>query len=189
MSTLRRELRQAILKKIEELESSDVIDVGYEGNIKYDQVADELANVAISVFEAGKKPAKPTNDPMWNFLHGIESTQEEIDENVIALEATTSFERDLKFGQLPWSSTKDWENMYRFVVQEYKKDKLIFSKYKTWQQNEGKFVAMSNRKIRERPADFIDCWPDFLAHSEMYSPKQTQQSFVEEDDNGIPKSY
>ena len=120
---------------------------------------------------------------------GEEVTQELIDHSVLVKDATDSFEKDLKFNPLPWSSTKDWEKLSKFVVQEYQKDKLIFAKYKTWQQNDGKYLAMSNRKIKERPADFVACFPDFLAHSAMYETKKVESKPVDIDDNGAPISY
>ena len=106
----------------------------------------------------------------WAILAGEEVKPEDILRQEIVYEALTAFERDIKFNPLPWDSSKTWERLKNFVIAEYQKDSLIFAKYKTWQQNEGKFVAMSNRKIKERPEDFIACWPDFLAHSAMYSP-------------------
>lgn len=192
MTTLRRELRQRIIDELNKLEAEDILDIGFDGSVDKSAVADRLADSVLEV--VNKKTEKPTNDPMWNFLHGIDVTQEEIDDNKLAEEAKQTFEMHMKFNPLPWSSTQAWTKLEKFVVEQYKKDKLIFAKYKTWQQGEGKYDALSNRKIKERPDDFISCFPDFLAHSAMYGQPETQKSdqqtqMFATDDNDIPISY
>ncbi len=136
-----------------------------------------------------KKKILDNADPAWALSAGVELTQEAVDKNRIEEEAKITFERDMKFGALPWSSTRSWEKFENFVLKEFEKDNLIFAKYKTWQQNEGKFQAMSNRKIKERPEDFIACWPDFLAHSAMYGKKPEQLRLADTDEHGAIISY
>ena len=159
MNTLRRKL----IKKFE--------DAFYEWpEESKKELSEKLADLAIEIFYEKPKIDLQKSDPAWAILAGEEVKPEDILRQEIVYEALTAFERDIKFNPLPWDSSKTWERLKNFVIAEYQKDNLIFAKYKTWQQNDGKFVAMSNRKIKERPEDFIACWPDFLAHSAMYSP-------------------
>src|SRR5512146_1928440 len=108
MTTLRRELRQAILPILQSYNAHDE-----------EVIADEIADAVLGV--VNKKPEKPTNDPMWNFLHGIDVTQEEIDDNKLAEEAKQTFEMHMKFNPLPWSSTQAWTKFEKFVIEQYKK--------------------------------------------------------------------
>jgi len=114
--------------------------------------------------------------------------------SVSRLEALQAFERDMRFNPLPWDSERDWQKFSKFVVAEYQKDKLIFTKYKTWQENEGKYQALSNRKIRQKPQEFVDCFPDFLAHSAMYGKRVVEEARAENvglvfDEDGRLVSY
>lgn len=97
------------------------------------------------------------------------TSQAEIDENIFSKEAVDNFESCLHFNPLPWSQNRDWEKFEKFVIAEYRKDKTVWQRYDEWRKDKGKFVgAMSNKAIKYRPADFIACFPDFLAHTAMY---------------------
>ena len=63
---------------------------------------------------------------------------------------------------------------------------MIFAKYKTWQMGDGKYNAMKNNRIRTHPDEFVDNFPDFLAHTQMRGKKSTD---VQTDENNIPKTY
>lgn len=186
MTTLRRSLRA----KFEEVLSSKITYWQERGD---DETLGDIADIlADATLEMIRKPSfdLKASDPAWALLSGQEVTQEQLDRETLAKEATDSFERDLHFNPLPWSSTKSWEKLEKFVVQEYKKDKQVFFKYDSWRKGKGKYVgALNNKNITQTPESFISCFPDFLAHTEMYPEKKpVQTSFVEEDDNGIPIS-
>ena len=92
-------------------------------------------------------------------------------------EALTTFERDL---QLPASWTwypaksseeKEWATLREFVEKTYKNDPAAFSKYQTWRTQPYARGAMSNRAIKNSPADFPLSFSDFLASSAMYGGK------------------
>lgn len=117
------------------------------------------------------------------------TSQTEIDENIFAKEATDNFESCLHFNPLPWSSNRDWEKFEKFVIGEYRKDKTVWQRYDEWRKDKGKYVgAMSNKAIKYRPADFIACFPDFLAHTAMYG-KASQPRDIETDSTGAPITW
>lgn len=165
--TLRRELRQKFVEIL--VGTIDHMD----GAFTTDEIAEKLTDAALELRGFSKPAVNLKNaDPAWSILAG-----EAIVIDPIIEEAKDAFERGLRFNPLPWGMNKQWDKLEKFVVQEYKKDALIFIKYKTWQEGDGKYVALSNRKIKEKPEDFIACFPDFLAHVEMYSkPKQDGSS-------------
>jgi hypothetical protein len=79
-------------------------------------------------------------------------------------EATLAFEVTFGFGQLPWNTSKEWERFARFVGDLHQKDRNAFQKYVAWRKGDGKFDAMSNKQIRQAPAQFIDTgWPTFAS--------------------------
>lgn len=180
MATNRRDLR----KKFEEILKS--WNTGDE-----EVLAEELADAALEAFRTPKIDLR-ASDPAWALLSGEGITQEQLDQAKQAEEAKGAFERDLHFNPLPWSSTKDWEKLEKFVIQEFTKDSLIFFKYDSWRKNKGKYAgALNNKNITQSPANFITCFPDFLAHTAMYpeETKPTQQSFLKTDENDTPMSY
>lgn len=205
MTTLRREVVNIIL------------DYVYEWNRTHNDIydsekfAEELADLilALRAFKAtdeekpeykvgsdGWKKAKraelESKNPELALYSGEPVSQETIGAITQRKEALDAFERDMKFNPLPWYTDRAWEKFGDFVVREYQKDPLIFAKYKTWQQNEGKYNALSNRKIRQNPQEFVDCFPDFLAHSSMYGKTQTkptESKALQFDESGRLISY
>lgn len=165
--TLRRELRL----KFENVLSETIDHI--EGAFTTSEIVERLVDAALELRGFSKPLVNLKNaDPAWSILAGAEIVIDPIIE-----EAKNAFESGMRFNPLPWGMNKQWDKLEKFVVQEYKKDALIFVKYKTWQEGDGKYVALSNRKIKEKPEDFIACFPDFLAHVEMYSkPKQDGSS-------------
>jgi len=128
----------------------------------------------------------------WKILAGAKVNEEDLQGEIIAKEATDDFERSLHFNPLPWDSTKPWEKLKKFVVQEYEKDKTVWRRYDAWRKSDGKYSgAMNNKNISTRPMDFIACFPDFLAHTAMYSRKERvpDEERTDLDDYGAPRSY
>lgn len=79
-------------------------------------------------------------------------------------EATSAFESAFGFGSLPWRSTSVWDKMAVFVTSVHQQDAAAFRDYVAWRANGGKFVAMSNKQIRQSPQMLIDTgWPEFEA--------------------------
>jgi hypothetical protein len=74
-------------------------------------------------------------------------------------EALDTFERDLKFNPLPWSTNTPWTRLEKFVLKQFAPNKNIFKRYNDWRNNEGKFEGMSNKQIYSNPDQFIATWP------------------------------
>lgn len=150
MSTLRRDLRQKFEKILNDYIASGQT---YLGESVPSEVLDKLADAAL---EAIRKPSFDMSKAGldWAVLSG-EVTQEAIDQNKLAEEAKGAFERDLHFNPLPWSSTKDWEKLESFVIDQFKKDNQVFFKYDSWRKGKGKFAgALNNKNITQTPSCF-----------------------------------
>ena len=75
-----------------------------------------------------------------------------------------NFERCLGFGALPWGSNTIWTKFSKWVIAH----SGFEADYARWREEEGKYKAFSNKKIRENPAAFIDTgYPEYEA-SKMY---------------------
>lgn len=189
MTTLRREIITVVLDEIR----SEATDIHlHDGQVELsERIADKILSLRAFKATDEKKPEYKVGRDGWKkakraeleaknpelaLYSGEPISQETIDAITQRKEALDAFERDMKFNPLPWYTDRAWEKFGDFVVREYQKDTLIFAKYKTWQQNEGKFHALSNRKIRQSPQILVDCFPDFLAHSAMYGKTQTKPS-------------
>ncbi len=120
-----------------------------------------------------KTTALKDNMPLeWQLAHGADVTQEQIDNNAVEVHALQDFERQLGFGTLPWDSTTTWTKFAKFIVRVFSQDNAVWSDYKKWREDKGKYKAFSNRKIRENPAAFMDTgYPEFEA-SKKYEAKQ-----------------
>lgn len=179
---MRRKLRQKFDQVLNKLAESK--DYPFKPG---ETVADVLTDAAMEVFMEKPKVDTSKMGLDWKILAGDVITQEQIDNNVLDMEARDTFEKDMGFNPLPWASTKVWEKFGKFVVQEYKKNKLIFAMYKTWQKSDkGKYLALSNRSIKQRPEDFIACFPDFLASIEMYPIQMPNVSKADDDQSEQP---
>lgn len=185
MTTLRRELRRRFNKTLEILFNT----AGVSEDVR-EGLCDSLADDAIDVIQP-KNPIQ--NLPIeWKIAAGMKVEEEDLQGEIIAKEATDDFERSLHFNPLPWDSTRPWEKLKRFVVQEYEKDKTVWQRYDAWRKSDGKYSgAMNNKNISTRPVDFIACFPDFLAHTAMYSKKERvpDEERTDLDDFGAPRSY
>lgn len=89
--------------------------------------------------------------------------------------AEVAFESALFGGKAvnwPWGTNSTWQAFQKWVTMEYNADPNIFAEYAIWREGEGKYKAMSNNKIRQSPAVFMDTgWPTFLASVSMYGNK------------------
>lgn len=174
MTTLRRELRlkfEEIIRQ-EAIFCSDGLELESPYRERIADFATLLTEAAMTVkFMVEDKPKMEReilkkSDPAWSILAG-----EDIDTaaNIAAKEATDAFEKDFGFGTLPWNSDSTWEKFYKFVVRIYLQDKNVWRDYVAWRNDKGKYVAYSNRKIREAPQAFMDTgYPEFEA-SKMYA--------------------
>jgi uncharacterized protein YjbJ (UPF0337 family) len=98
----------------------------------------------------------------WKLAHGLEVTQDEMDDLKKANEAPRMFEQAFGFNSLPWGSNRAWEKFQKFVTDLYKADRMAFGKYTIWRKGDGKYKAMSNKQIRLNPQVFMDTgWPEF----------------------------
>lgn len=172
--TLRRELRLKISEVLHGHTFAHEISL---------QESEELINeltesiVQLRAFQEKPKFDLKQSDPAWSILAGAEVTQEQIDQNILAKEATEAFAKDMSFGALPWNSDKTWETFYKFVVKVYSQNKNVWREYVQWRNDKGKYTAYSNRKIRENPLAFIDTgYPEFEA-SKMYADKPKGRRF------------
>lgn len=193
MTTLKRELR---LKFEEVLTQNIIVDKEFSEEILNTTVQDlatDLAETALKVFfPVEAEPLKPAQSALpleWKILADLPIEKEDVQGEIIKQEALTTFEAHMKFGHLPWDSNRTWEKFSKFVVQEYEKDPQIFLKYKIWAAGEGKYHALSNKKIRENPDHFISCFPDFLAHSHLHRRDIPTSERTDLDENGVPLSY
>jgi hypothetical protein len=104
----------------------------------------------------------------WLLLSGQPITQEVIDQAILEQSAKAEFEKTFGFGTLPWSSTDIWTKFGKFIISLFQKDPAWMKDYVYWRENEGKYKAFSNRKIRENPVAFMDTgYPEYEA-SKMY---------------------
>lgn len=179
MTTLRRELR---LKFTEILKESDLLIYYSEDEVSSlaEKLADACVEKDVVQVASGQLPLE------WKILAGMPVTENDLEIGKIKKEAKDAFEQQMNFGTLPWGSTKKWDDLEKFIVQEFQKDPNIFLRYRIWQKGDGKYVALSNKKIRENPDHFISCFPDFLAHTAMYRRVEKDDDL---DANGIPFSY
>lgn len=138
----------------------------------------EAPKAGSEAWKALKRSELEKTNPELSLFRGELPQKAALDASVSRLGALETFERDMRFNPLPWDSDAAWQKFSKFVVKEHEKDPLIFAKYKTWQENEGKYQSLSNRKIRQKPQEFIDCFPDFLAHSVMYRKPAEQVANV-----------
>lgn len=113
----------------------------------------------------------PENMPLdWYIQHGLPVPEKLTEQNQIEAEATSEFESAMGFGQLPWDSVSQWQTFKKWVVRTYQSEPQAFRQYAEWRRGKGKFTAMSNKQIRQSPAQFIDTgYPDFIAHNTMYN--------------------
>jgi hypothetical protein len=188
--TLRRELIQKINSILNAyIETGQ----GYLGEEMPKEVVENLADAILELraFQRGSEEwkadlrEKMSKKSLEAAVIMGKNIEESVEQAMLDDEARSAFERDMSFNPLPWGSSKGWDKLGKFVVTEYEKDSLIFAKYKTWQMNDGKYVAMKNNRIRSHPEEFVSNFPDFLAHTSMYSKKET----VETDENNVPKTY
>lgn len=191
MTTLRRELIQKIKNILikDAVFCSDGLELETPFEGKYQELAEKLADGVLELrafSEEKKRDILKKSDPAWSILAGEEISQEAVDAAKAEEDAKTAFERDMKFNPLPWGSTKAWEKLEKFVIREYEKDHSIFARYKSWQMNDGRYVAMKNNRIRSHPDEFVSNFPDFLAHTAMYGKKE---SSVDTDSKDAPMSY
>lgn len=117
--------------------------------------------------------------------------------------ALLAFERDMRTpGNWTWYPSKttqepEWRALRNFIVKLYAEDEKCFEKYNTWRTQPYVKGAMSNRQIKNYPADFEASWSDYLAHSTMYPPKskagepivRRDPQPIRESESGIPISY
>lgn len=110
-----------------------------------------------------------SNMPLdWYIQHGLPIPPELTEKNKIEADAVNEFESALGFGQLPWDSVIGWQTFKKWVVKIYQSDPQTFRKYAEWRSGKGKYEAMSNKQIRQSPAQFIDTgYPAFMAHNTM----------------------
>ncbi len=118
----------------------------------------------------------PDNYPVeWYITHGVAVPEGWKDPSGDA--QRNEFERALGFGSLPWG-TGEWEKFSKWVIKTHDADPAAFQKYSDWRKVDGKYHAMSNTKIRQNPAMFVDtAYPTFLASASMYSSKKEDRSF------------
>lgn len=110
----------------------------------------------------------PQNMPLdWYIQHDLPVPEGLTRQNQIEAQATGEFESALGFGQLPWDSVTGWQTFKKWVIKIYQNDTQTFRKYAEWRKGSGKYDAMSNKQIRQSPAQFIDTgYPAFMAHTE-----------------------
>jgi len=185
MQTLRRELIQTIKKYFYD----DPFVVGEEG--QYDNWLEGLADKVLELRAfSQREDAKEdlaSKSIEAAIMMGLPVEQKTVDENKLKEEARSAFERDLKFNPLPWDSTNAWQALGRFVMQEYRKDKMIFAKYRAWSKGDGKFNAVKNHQITRDPKQFILNFPNFLASIAMYGSPDVEEQKT--DANDVPMSY
>lgn len=91
--------------------------------------------------------------------------------------ALQAFERDMQTpGNWSWypakaTQEKEWRELREFVGKLYAENPNCFSEYHTWRNQPYVKGAMSNRQIKNYPADFQASWSDYCAHSAMYPAK------------------
>lgn len=142
-------------------------------------------NTAIG--EKEKKEILSKSDPAWSVLAGEDIQQEQIDRNVLTMDACNAFEQALNFLPLEWDLNKEWGSLKRFVVEQYEKDPSVFRKYAEWRAGKGQYKgAMNNKNILDKPARFISLFPDFMAQAMLGKPKSAS---ITKDSNDIPMSY
>lgn len=109
----------------------------------------------------------------WKVLAGVEISSQAVEEKKARDKAVEEFERTFGFGALPWSSNGAWTKFEKFIVTIFKADINVFKDYVAWREGDGKYMAYSNRKIRQNPQEFIDTgYPEFQARK-MYSKPQS----------------
>lgn len=192
--TYRRNLRttfEEIIKR-EAVFCSDGLENTSPYKERIEELAEKLADAAISV---KKEVFLLKNAGLeWSILAGQDVEQEQIDSVVSGKEATDSFERELHFNLLPWDSTKEWEKLRKFVVKEYSKDSVVWSKYHQWRKAEGQYKgAMTNPRIYGNPSEFMAAsFPAFLSYTSIYESKTPERAIHHADTNetkSIPNPY
>src|SRR5574341_2414961 len=92
----------------------------------------------------------------WLLLSGKPVTEEMVQKAKVEKEAKDQFEKVFGFGTLPWGSNTVWTKFQKFVVARHMADPGWMADYVAWRKDGGKYMAYSNRKIRENPAAFMD---------------------------------
>lgn len=116
--------------------------------------------------------------------------------------ALQAFERDMQTpGNWSWypaktTLEKEWRELREFVGKLYAENPNCFSEYHTWRNQPYVKGAMSNRQIKNYPADFQASWSDYCAHSAMYPVKNQppvsnvkRSSVIQYDDDGTPITF
>lgn len=111
----------------------------------------------------------------WLLLSGQPITQDVIDNALAVQNAKNEFEKTFGFGTLPWASSATWTKFEKFIVSLFEKNPGWMKDYVLWRENDGKYKAFSNRKIRENPAAFMDTgYPEYEA-GKMYRKTDEQR--------------
>lgn len=97
----------------------------------------------------------------WRIAAGLPITQADLDQTATQKTATDSFERELVFPPLPWSSNAAWEKLEKFVAKVYTADPQVFADFSAWREGAGKFKGWNNSKIRDHPQYFESALAEF----------------------------
>lgn len=179
MTTLRREAKNKIADILDDYIPAEAIDPATE------RILDTLSE--LRGFSFLREDSMKNAGMEWLIVAGEEVKQEQIDQNVLAMNACNEFEAALNFNPLQWDLNKEWQRLKRFVIEQYEKDSGVFRKYAEWREGQGKFKgAMNNKNILDKPLRFIDLFPSFMASVVLSRPKSAS---ISKDSNDAPMTY
>jgi hypothetical protein len=109
---------------------------------------------------------------------GLEVNQETVDREKFERAATSAFEA--AFGITHpwdwWNIKKEWRDLLKLVVDEFRTDSEVFKRYVAWYDDKGKFAGgMNATQIKRDPDLFSTAWDMFKRQDKPISTTQRQE--------------
>jgi len=128
-------------------------------------VAESDLKKVLKIHSKKETPAILENaDIAWQILVGESSESIEKSNKIFSEEndKLIKFEKDMRFGTLPWGKNVVWTRFMKFVLKEMSFDPECFARYVTERIKEGKFSKrMTNERIRDYPETFMDTFAQY----------------------------
>jgi hypothetical protein len=190
MQTLRRERKQKFNKIISVwvADSPAITDVTGDALLLEEEIgklSELLANASISegekrtdeeraIYKTTKEDLAKTSVEAAIF-GGLEVSQETVDREKFERAATSAIEA--AFGITRpwdwWNIKKEWRDLLKLVVDEFRTDSEVFKRYVAWYDDKGKFAGgMNATQIKRDPDLFSTAWDMFKRQDKPASTPQ-----------------